>query len=94
MGLIPDTAEGIIVPQSFPDQRAPLMSWSFSLARLEALPTIRQGHFDNLKVEYQNYRLWLSRMTVADGALHDHMVVVEHLNAKGEWLEFLTYQAR
>jgi hypothetical protein len=36
-------------------------------AELEALPTISKGHFDDLKIETGNIRVWLSRMTKEDG---------------------------
>lgn len=43
----------------------------YSVAELEAMPTISQGHTDNLKVEDEidgiPTKWWLSRMSVEDG---------------------------
>jgi hypothetical protein len=49
----------------------------FSLAELEALPTLHSGQYDNLKVEKGTIRVWLSRMTVGDGAPCNNQVTVE-----------------
>lgn len=68
----------------------------YSPQHLDALPTIKQGHFDNLKLEYQpvphepaKYRYWLSRLTTADG--ETHAVHVEQLNLDGEWKDYHHY---
>lgn len=51
-------------------------------ADIRELPTIHSGHFDNLKLEWSTsrsqYRLWVSRMTIADGADKDHQIILEH----------------
>jgi len=39
----------------------------YSLEQIQSMPTIHQGHYDNLKAETTTTRLWLSRLTVADG---------------------------
>lgn len=51
----------------------------FTLTELETLPTLHTGHFDNLKIDQQSprVRVWLSRLTVADGAPYNHQVTVE-----------------
>ncbi len=51
----------------------------YKLAELEALPTLSQGHTDDLKVETENQRVWLSRMTIDDGQPYNNMVTVEKL---------------
>jgi hypothetical protein len=63
---------------------------NYTLAELEALPTISQGHTDDLKVEAYDIdkktkeittgtRIWLSRMTKEDGMPYDNQVTVEKL---------------
>jgi len=52
--------------------------------------TIRQGHFDNLKYDNGNTRIWVSRMTVADGAGCNKEITVEHL-INGNWQIVNTY---
>lgn len=51
----------------------------YTLAELEALPTLSQGHTDDLKIETENTRVWLSRMTVEDGEPYNNKVTVEKL---------------
>ncbi len=51
----------------------------YTLAELEALPTLSQGHTDDLKVETENTRVWLSRMTVEDGEPYNNKVTIEKL---------------
>lgn len=64
----------------------------FSLAELEAMPTISTGHMDDLKYdEGAGWRVWISRMTVEDGADCDNLVTVERLQ-DGRWSEFETYE--
>ena len=48
-----------------------------TLSMLNALPTLSQGHTDNLKFEDHNTRIWLSRMTKEDGMPYDNQVTVE-----------------
>ncbi len=63
----------------------------FSLAELEAMPTISSGHMDDLKHDDAGWRVWISRMTVDDGADYDNMVTVERLR-DGRWVAFETYE--
>ncbi len=65
---------------------------AISLSRLRALPTRDQGHFDNLKIETPDTRVWLSRMTRADGAPYDNGVTIESL-IDGIWTEIDQYEA-
>lgn len=44
---------------------------------LNDIETISQGHTDDLKVEEDNIRIWLSRMTVADGMPYDNQITIE-----------------
>lgn len=65
----------------------------YSLAALKKMPTKDWSHFDNLKYDDGKYRVWLSRMTVADGAPYDNQVTVEQ-NKNGVWTQIDQYQAR
>lgn len=64
----------------------------YSLAELEAMPTISQGHMDNLKVDTGTMRVWLSRMTREDGMPYNNAVTVERL-INGVWTEVEQYEA-
>ena len=45
---------------------------------LEAMPTISSGHFANLKIEDKGVRVFLSRMTVADGETQPVSIETNH----------------
>lgn len=64
----------------------------FSLAQLEMLPTLSQGQADDLKVDLGHTRVWLSRITVGDGAQYDNEVTVEQY-VLNDWTTVGTYQA-
>ena len=64
----------------------------YTLAELEAMPTLEHGHFDNLKIETPTTRVWLSRMTKADGAPYENEVSVDHYR-NGRWETVDRYQA-
>lgn len=51
---------------------------------LLAMPTLEQGHFANLKIDTGTLRVWVSRMTIADGELDP--VQVERLE-DGVWVD-------
>lgn len=63
----------------------------YTLAELEAMPTISQGHTDDLKNDTGEFRIWLSRMTVADGMPYDNQVTVEKL-INGVWTTIEEYK--
>lgn len=63
----------------------------YTLAQLKAMPTIEQGHTDNLKYDDGTYRVWLSRMTKADGMPYDNQVTVEQMIG-GVWKTVAEYQ--
>lgn len=65
----------------------------FSLAELEALPTLHEGQYDDLKVEEGTIRVWLSRMTVGDGAPCNNQVTVEDVNTRGRRVKIDEYEA-
>jgi len=52
---------------------------------LQDFPTIHQGHFANLKIDTGQIRVWLSRMTIADGEVEP--VIIEKL-VGGVWVPF------
>jgi len=63
-------------------RRVPRLEW-------EAAPTLSSGHTDNLKYESPRYRVWSSRMTLADydgdrKAFNDERLVIEE-NKNGRW---------
>lgn len=59
------------------------------------MPTITVGQADDLKIETEDFRVWLSRCGVADGEPYENKVTVEmyDINA-GEWYEHRCYQAQ
>lgn len=55
------------------------MKTIYTLKQIEALPTIKQGHTDDLKIETKDMRIWLSRLTKEDGIAFDNQVTIEKL---------------
>lgn len=69
--------------------------YTYTLDELEAMPTISQGQADDLKIDSDGERVWLSRLTTADGADVDHEVTHEKYNIdRGRWEESHTYAAK
>lgn len=68
------------------------MSARYTLAELQALPTLSTGHTDNLKIQTADRKVWLARIGVEDGMAYDHAVTVERLIA-GVWTTTETYPA-
>ena len=64
----------------------------YRASQLRAMPTIESGHFDNLKVQTADQRVWLSRCGIADGLAYDNQVTVERL-VNGCWKTVSTYPA-
>ena len=64
----------------------------YTASYLRNLPTIESGHFDNLKVQTAEQRVWLSRCGVADGLAYDNQVTFEKL-VNGCWKTVSTYSA-
>ena len=64
----------------------------WTLSELRARPTLSASQFDNLKVDLGEMRVWLSRMTVADGMPYNNQVTVEIL-LDGRWCTFQQYEA-
>lgn len=57
----------------------------YTLAELQAMPTIAVGQNADLKLETPTRRVWLSRMTVADGAPYPNQVTEEYRDPNGQW---------
>jgi len=65
----------------------------YTLADLQALPTLHVGQFDDLKAQpCPTVRIWLSRLGIADGELCEHKVTVED-ERDGRWVVRCTYEA-
>ena len=64
----------------------------YTLKQLEELETISQGQCDDLKIETENKRVWLSRMTVEDGKPYNNQVTIEKLQ-DGCWSTMEEYEA-
>lgn len=62
----------------------------YTKEELKAMPTIHSGQYDNLKIETPTMRVWLSRMTVADGMPYNNQVTVEKL-IDGCWVTVEEY---
>lgn len=65
----------------------------YTLAELEALPTLRQGQADDLKIDAGSVRIWLSRCGVADGEPCENKVTIEEIDDIGSWHEVAWYEA-
>lgn len=64
----------------------------YSLEELEAMPTIEQGQADDLKLENEYTKIWLSRCGVEDGEPCNNKVTIEELR-RGRWVEVGWYEA-
>lgn len=65
----------------------------YTLEELENIPTLSESQDADLKIEYTNTRIWLSRMTVSDGAEYDNKVEIEK-QIDGSWVVVESYQAK
>lgn len=68
----------------------------YSLKKLESMPTLHQGHTDDLKLETITnlpYRVWLSRMTTLDGMPYNNQVTIE-MCVEGKWITVEQYEAK
>lgn len=63
----------------------------YYLEEIEEMPVLHQGQFDNLLLESDEYRLWHSRMTEADGATPNQITIEQH-TPRG-WKIYAKYQA-
>lgn len=63
----------------------------YTTKKLESMKTISEGHFDNLKIDTGETRVWLSRMTIEDGMPYNNQVTIEKL-VNGCWVISEQYQ--
>jgi hypothetical protein len=63
------------------------------LAYYERLPTLSTGQADDLKLDRNGTRIWLSRCGVDDGEPYDNKITVEKLRG-GRWITVETFQAK
>ncbi len=64
----------------------------FGALDVVGMPTIHVGQYANLKIDADGWRVWHSRLEIADGAEHDNAVEVERL-VGGSWVEVATWEA-
>lgn len=64
----------------------------FRLSYLRSLPTLSVGQADDLKIETETIRVWLSRCGVEDGEPYPNKVTTEHLR-NGRWVVYSQHQA-
>lgn len=67
--------------------------YEVSLEDLEALPVLTQGQADDLLIESDSERVWLSRCSVEDGEPWNHKVTIERYIGRS-WVEVEWWQAR
>lgn len=59
---------------------------TYTRKQLLEMPTIRSGQADDLKVETEDERIWISRLTRKDGVAVDNRITVEKYDPKsGTW---------
>ena len=68
------------------------MYTDFTLEELEDMETLQEGYADDLKLEEDGYRVWLSRVGIKDGMTYNNMVTVEELQ-NGSWVTIYEYEA-
>lgn len=61
------------------------MKKKHTLTDLLMRKTLRSSQFDDLKIDTDKERVWLSRMTVEDGMPCNNMITEEEL-IKGRWV--------
>jgi hypothetical protein len=74
------------------DLEEPIGRFRISLEILERLPTVAEGQADNLKIDGERRRVWLSRATAEDGEPCDHKVT-EELLLDGSWRTVAIWRA-
>lgn len=64
----------------------------YGLAELEAIETLSVGQSDDLKLDTQTTRVWLSRCTIADGMPYNNQVTIENF-INDRWVTVHQYEA-
>ena len=59
---------------------------------LEVIDTLVVGQADDLKIDDEGFRVWLSRSDTYDGMPYDNAVTIEKL-IDNRWIEVLMYEA-
>lgn len=76
-----------------PPKTRPLSDSLGDLKRIVKMPTISHGQYDDLKYDDGKFRVWVSRMTVQDGAPCDNEITYECLDEeKGRWETFESFE--
>lgn len=76
-------------------ERKALPHLNYTFRQLESMPTLSQSQADDLKIDEDGVRVWLSRMDESDGAPYHSEVTVEVLSKDtGKWEVVRQYQAR
>lgn len=71
------------------------MKARYTLAELQAMPTLGVGQTDNRKFDNGVNRVWLSRCSMEDGEPYDNRVSVEQYDPKtGRWEIVDEYEAK
>jgi hypothetical protein len=63
-----------------------------TLDELEVIDTLVVGQADDLKIDNEGFRVWLSRSDTYDGMPYDNAVTIEKL-IDNRWIEVLMYEA-
>ena len=63
----------------------------YTVAALEAMPTLSVSQAYDLKIDDGRTRVWLARCGIDDGAAYDNGVTVEKLRA-GRWVTVEQYE--
>ena len=64
----------------------------YTLKELKSLPTLSVGQAEDLKIEWGNIRIWLSRCKKEDGEPYNNKVTVEQY-IEGRWVTVREYKA-
>lgn len=64
----------------------------YPLAYLKSLATICSSQADDLKIEENGFRVWLSRVKIEDGMPFDNAVTIEILT-QDKWVEVSCFPA-
>lgn len=70
------------------------MKQRFTLKELKAMPTISNGDSDDLKLDQDGVRVWLSRLDTSDGMPYNNQVTVEKNNGNGRMITIDEYEAK
>lgn len=62
-----------------------------TLREIRSMPIIRTSQYDDVLFENEKYRMWLSNMTVDDGAPYNDQVTVEEY-IDGKWVIIMQYE--